>query len=113
MARNHYFNITYRCNSNCSFCAADLRVKDSKEMPVQVFESILDRLSIEPSDTVTINGGEPTVHPDFFGFLSAVKRKNAKITLFTNGRKFADTGFAKDVAFFSPIDTYTGLFNRA
>lgn len=48
-------------------------------------------------DFVTLTGGEPTLHPDFFRLLAYFRRRlpGTGITLLSNGRRFADAAFAR------------------
>ena len=66
----YYFNITYRCNSRCMFCAADIPINSScHEMQIEDFRNELDKENVGENDRVIVNGGEPTLHKDFFLFL--------------------------------------------
>lgn len=46
---------------------------------------------------VSLTGGEPTIHPDFFRLLAYFRRRlpGTGITLLSNGRRFADAEFAR------------------
>lgn len=107
----YYFNITYRCNSNCIFCAADHPLEnDNREMSLSEFNNVLDKCHVESGDRVIINGGEPTVHKDFWAILDAVKMRGATIDLFTNGKKLADNNFAVRVLDYDNIHVRVPLF---
>lgn len=113
MARTIYFNITFACNSMCIFCAADFygnsfnRVPDLEKMD---FRRILAQLGAQPGDHIIINGGEPTVHENFFDFLTIVKDFGAVPTLFTNGLNLSNSRFASRIAEFEPIDIRIPFF---
>lgn len=109
----YYFNITYNCNSNCSFCASDLRISNCKhqEIPLPKFTSLLDDLRVCSGDKVIINGGEPTVHKDFFGFLETVKKCGARLTVFSNGRAFASRRFTERLLQYTPISILIPLYS--
>jgi MoaA/NifB/PqqE/SkfB family radical SAM enzyme len=49
------------------------------------------------SEFVTLTGGEPTLHPEFFKLLAYFRRRlrGAPITLLSNGRRLADRAFAE------------------
>ena len=46
---------------------------------------------------VTLTGGEPTIHPDFFRLLAYFRKRlpGTGITLLSNGRRFADRDFTR------------------
>ncbi len=89
--RVFYFNITYRCNSNCLFCAANHPLyHDENEMTLDEFRAVLEQNEVVAGDRVIINGGEPTVHRQFWMILDEVARRGATIDLFTNGKLLAN-----------------------
>lgn len=93
--RVFYFNITYRCNSRCMFCAANHPLlEEDNEMSLEEFESVLRENNVGANDRVIVNGGEPTMHRHFFEILDAVERYGATIDLFTNGMRFVQKEFA-------------------
>jgi pyruvate-formate lyase-activating enzyme len=50
----------------------------------------------DKADFLSLTGGEPTIHPDFFQLLSYFRKRlpEIPITLLSNGRRFADAKFA-------------------
>jgi MoaA/NifB/PqqE/SkfB family radical SAM enzyme len=54
----------------------------------------------DKKDAVSLTGGEPALHPDFFRLLAYFRKRlpGADITLLTNGRRFADAAFARRFA---------------
>ena len=54
----------------------------------------------DKTDFISLTGGEPTLHPDFFKLLVYFRKRlpSAAITLLTNGRRFADLRFARRFA---------------
>lgn len=104
MSRIFYFNITYRCNNNCIFCAADHGFNNTNsEMTIDEFKETLDQNNVGALDRVIINGGEPTTHTHFFDFLKIAKEHNAYIDLYTNGVKLNDFEFAKKLLTYTPL----------
>jgi len=73
--------LTDRCNLKCIHC---LRNKDSFELSLLDIERIAADAEKLGAFEVTITGGEPTMHPDFFDVLDVFKKRKFKITLFTN-----------------------------
>jgi len=51
----------------------------------------------DKADFLSLTGGEPTLHPDFFRLLAYFKRRlpGVSITLLSNGRRFADKDFTR------------------
>lgn len=91
-----YFNITYRCNSNCIFCAANHPLRhDTREMTAEEFFQTLKDQGVSSEDRVIVNGGEPTVHREFWEILDCIDRIGARIDLFTNGIKLKEESFVR------------------
>ena len=107
----YYFNITYRCNSNCIFCAANHPIdNDNREMSLEDFEKILMQNNVDVHDLVIINGGEPTIHREFWLFLDAVSNCKAQIDLFTNGKVFSNPEFTKRIMQYKNVHIRIPLF---
>jgi len=93
-----YLNITYECNSNCSFCAADHEERGQiGRIDYSTIRDILDNIKLSLGDQVIINGGEPTIHPELEEIIATLSERGCLITLFTNGRKLKDKEFAKNL----------------
>lgn len=108
----YYFNITFRCNNNCIFCAADHGYNTTnQQMPFSEFKNQLEN-KVKPGDRVIINGGEPTTHNEFFDFLNFCHKNNLYIDLYSNGNKFKDIFFCKNVLKFAPILIRIPLFGH-
>lgn len=127
MKRILYFNITYRCNSNCIFCAADTGADNGEEeLSPEEFERVLAHQHIEVQDQVRsrvdgaqytseepgqsrigccviLNGGEPTVHRDFFKILQIARDYDTYIDLYTNGVKLHDRDFTTRLVGYAPM----------
>lgn len=107
----YYYNITYQCNSNCLFCAADYPINhDNRQMSMALFCNEMNKNSVGIGDQVIINGGEPTVHPDFLDILHKVHERGALIDLFSNGMRFSDEVFTNKVLQYKPINIRIPLF---
>lgn len=85
-----YFNITYKCNQKCLFCAADLFEHNNEEMTLKEFSDIVNKAQMKKGDKVILNGGEPTCSSYFKEIIDFCKDKELRIDLFTNGRYFKD-----------------------
>lgn len=75
------------CNSNCSFCfMKEKKINDNPDfMELSKLRQVIQ--NIEYDEVEITGGGEPTLHPQINGIISAVKKPNTKIKLYTNGFK--------------------------
>lgn len=107
----YYFNITYRCNSNCIFCAANHPLwQDESEMSLEEFKSRLNENHVGENDRVIVNGGEPTIHRDFWKILDLIDETGATIDLFTNGMLFSNEDTAKRILEYENLHLRIPLF---
>lgn len=84
--------INEHCNLTCPVCFADSSPARSKHLPLATIERMLDALvaSEGEPDLVQLSGGEPTLHPDFFAVLDAVRRRPIRhVMINTNGLRIA------------------------
>lgn len=112
MKKMHYFNITYVCDSNCLFCAANIGMinHNNYTMTDSEFEQQLLSESVKPGDYIMISGGEPTVSPYFWKILDICKKYNCNIELTTNGHFFADIEQAKRLYTYQKANVQIPLF---
>lgn len=97
-AHNALF-VTERCNSNCLMCSQP--PKDREDRLFEVCLRVIDLLKTDPPQHLGITGGEPTLlGEDFFRLIAALKMRlpDTTLTCLSNGRAFADAGFAATVA---------------
>lgn len=95
------------CDNKCVMCtnmesftrqdSAQYRLKGQ----IRKMESYLRGGAVYPkkageADFISLTGGEPTLHPDFFELVSYFRRRLPRmpITLLSNGRRFADAVFS-------------------
>jgi MoaA/NifB/PqqE/SkfB family radical SAM enzyme len=76
--------LTYRCNWRCVFCY-NPRHKDLRGLAASDWERILSELRALGTMTVTLTGGEPLTHPEFFEIAGSARNKGFAIRIFTNG----------------------------
>lgn len=84
--------ITDHCNLTCPVCFADSSPARSRFLSLPAIEAMLDTLvaSEGEPDLVQISGGEPTLHPDFFAILAAVRARPIRhVMINTNGVRLA------------------------
>jgi uncharacterized radical SAM superfamily Fe-S cluster-containing enzyme len=94
--------ISNRCDSACPVCLADNQ--QSFEMSVAEVRSIVEQALKDQGglDILTLSGGEPTIHPDFFEILDALRLPGiGRIVVNTNGIRIA-----RDDEFLARLSTY-------
>jgi molybdenum cofactor biosynthesis enzyme MoaA len=87
-------DLTYRCNMSCTYCYNPIRAL--ADMDLSYFEEVCRRLP-GPIQFKFL-GGEPTLHPDFMGFILAARRRKHEVTVLSNGRRYTDPAFVKALA---------------
>ncbi len=93
-----YYNITYLCNENCVFCAANHGlINRDHSLSFQEFRSSLDENNIKSGDKIILNGGEPTLNADFLQIIDECNKREINIELFTNGILLSDDVFCQRV----------------
>lgn len=111
----------YACNSSCVSCA-----KKTNERGFLSLEQIIEKINlIKPSktDSIEISGGEPTLRRDILDICSYIKSHfDAHLVLLSNGRKFNDPIFARQVketgvdrvmsTFYSPYEVVHNLITQ-
>lgn len=79
--------LTLRCNLNCSYCInkqGDFAVPS--EMKAEDWINGLSRLGTRPDLPISIQGGEPTIHSDFYQIVNVLHLQHRKhLDLLTNG----------------------------
>lgn len=78
--------LTNWCNYKCPYCfGMDFMAPQmaKKNMSQETFSHILSWLSQTPDiDSIHLMGGEPTLHPDFEGFVAELLVRDYPITVF-------------------------------
>ena len=76
--------LTYRCNLNCSFCYNDTRLKGLPLTAAQYFRFFEDLRDLGTMN-LTLSGGEPLAHPEFFALGSRARELGFVVRIKTNG----------------------------
>ena len=84
-----HLELTYVCNWRCVFCY-NPRHHDRKRLSVPEWERVLDELRQLGTLTLTLTGGEPLAHPEFFAIAGAARQRAFSLRLFTNGSLITD-----------------------
>jgi radical SAM protein with 4Fe4S-binding SPASM domain len=78
-----YVEITNICNLNCSFC--DRTIKSKKEMTIEEFKQVIDKIK-EFTDYIYLHvQGEPFLHSNLEKVLDVCDGNNIKVNITTNG----------------------------
>ena len=85
-----YIRITSRCNMSCDHCCYSCSSK-GEDMTLETFKECLEY----GDEYISIGGGEPTVHPEFYHFLILAIAEADYVWLATNGK---ETGIALTLA---------------
>jgi uncharacterized radical SAM superfamily Fe-S cluster-containing enzyme len=93
--------ITNYCNLECPICI--VQNKHNYHMSRAEFVATLDGLVEKEGflDTVNLSGGEPTMHPEFLGFLDLARGylEISRVSISTNGLRIAsDFDFCRELA---------------
>lgn len=101
-----YLEITSNCNLRCLHCYNESGVLHS-QIDKQTFMNIINELPDNSDTSITISGGEPTTHPDFWEFMDELQKKHfGMVLVITNGtyitkevaEKFAAYGVAIQIS---------------
>lgn len=112
MKKMHYFNITYACDSNCLFCAANVGIISDRNYTLTplAFEEELIKECVKPGDIIMISGGEPTLSPYFWEILDICDKYDCMIELTTNGHFFEDANKAEKLYRYKKVNVQVSLF---
>lgn len=87
--KRNWVRLTYDCNDRCVFCldahTHDGTNRDRDEIKAQILDG-----RRKGAERLILSGGEPTIHPDFVGFVRLGNMAGyRKVQTVTNGRMFA------------------------
>ena len=88
-----YIAISYVCNQKCSFCPCSL---EERHYPIPSFQdlkgTVVD-MKKRGIDSIVVSGGEPTVYPEFTGFIGFLCSEGLKVTVLSNSERFSEQVF--------------------
>ena len=90
-------SITEKCRMGCTHCMDDAKPDCDRFMTEETFRKALD-FNLKYDKSITITGGEPTEHPQFWEFMSIVADKlqyNQVASVTTNGMNLSDDDIPK------------------
>jgi len=90
--------LTLRCNFGCSYCInRHGKLEKVDELSTQSWINGLSRIETRPDLPITLQGGEPTLHPGIWEIANALWRQDTPLDLLTNGQ-FNITKFMNKVS---------------
>lgn len=100
--------LTYRCNFDCVHC---YNVKEwvGGELSLSEWERVFDELAAAGCLILTITGGEPLVHPQFFEIAEAARRRHFAIKLLTNASRISEDA-ADRIAALRPLQVDVSFY---
>lgn len=98
------FEISDKCNDNCNFCFNAEYLKEIGEMTVdEIRKNFLFAQKKIKSERITISGGEPTLHSDFWRVMNFFYNEidpKIRVSLNTNSRILANKVFLRKASDF-------------
>ncbi len=87
------WDLTRRCNYNCSYCWAEIHNKVEKFIDINIIIKTIDSLlewSSKKEIRFNFGGGEPTLHPNFIDILSYLQKNNQWVLVTSNMSRSLD-----------------------
>lgn len=81
---NVLLELTYRCNLDCFFCYNDLN-QQGQPLSLEQYLRFFDELQTLGTMNLTLSGGEPLAHKDFFKLGSAARERGFVVRVKSNG----------------------------
>jgi MoaA/NifB/PqqE/SkfB family radical SAM enzyme len=81
--------LTYRCNLNCYFCYNDTSLQ-GKLMRLSDYQALLSGLTGLGTMQLTLSGGEPLAHPDFFGIGACAREQGFVVRIKSTGHALTE-----------------------
>jgi MoaA/NifB/PqqE/SkfB family radical SAM enzyme len=76
--------LTYRCNLDCVFCYNDLALA-GKPLSLADYRTLIDDLATMGVLHLSLSGGEPLAHPDFFAIGAHARQRGFAVRVKSNG----------------------------
>lgn len=90
-----WINLTAACNNRCVYCYN--AGNNDSDIEISVFLRIIELLRDLNLHDVILIGGEPTMHREFLELLGICSSNGIRPLIVTNGSRFADRDFCKQV----------------
>jgi MoaA/NifB/PqqE/SkfB family radical SAM enzyme len=82
--------LTYRCNLDCVYCYNDLGAA-GRPLALDQYRRLLDELGAMQVLHLTLTGGEPLAHPDFFALGAHARERGFVVRVKSNGHALRGT----------------------
>lgn len=92
-----WLTTNYTCNCKCDWCYARKMLDKNQHMDFELAKQIIQYLSVNSINNITLIGGEPTIYPDIIELISYIKTKGMMARIATNGKRLKDMSFAKQM----------------
>jgi len=107
-----WLTVNRGCNMRCKWCyASTTGFEQSLTMDLQFAKEVLKFANDLDIKRMVIIGGEPTIHPNITEILAECSKYDMRASLITNGVKYSDENFLKELI--EAGLTYTALSLKA
>lgn len=96
-----HLELTYHCNWRCVFCY-NPRHFDLKRLDLAKWIEVFDDLRKLGTLSLSLTGGEPLAHPQFFEIAEAARERAFALRIFTNGALIRTADVAQRLAALKP-----------
>ena len=103
------FYVTFKCNMECLHCALNSSPLRREEIPIRLFEAVLDQLWKSNVFEVGIIGGEPLTHPDIGDMFRILREYGFVWSLSTNGTLLKESNILESILKHEPASIHISL----
>ncbi len=100
--------LTHDCGWRCVFCAVGHERPSEPTLSVDEWLRVFDDLRALGTLALTLTGGDPLDHPDFFRLAAAARERAFALRIFTNGAR-VDAAAADRIAALRPLGVELSL----
>jgi MoaA/NifB/PqqE/SkfB family radical SAM enzyme len=100
--------LTYRCNLACEFCYNDLS-QSGRLLKLEDYTRVIDELAELGVLNITLSGGEPMLHPNFFAIGAHARKKRFGVTIKTNAIPLTQRNIDRLIAEVDPARVESSL----
>mgnify|MGYP002280847233 CR=1 FL=1 len=98
LINNVWLTVNRACNFRCKWCyAKNTKYAVEDNMSIKLAKKLIDFSKEIGVQSITLIGGEPTVHPDILEIVKYIKGKDLHLGLITNGYLLSNIKFLSDL----------------